>query len=114
MRASELIDRDVRTNGEGWAVSTLEEATRLCAPFVELMGDPRLGDIDSALVRGYAAQLEKLPSGIRKDVPNGLALSLADLQRVESERGLSTMPASRSQRSIAKIGEAFAWAKREE
>src|SRR3546814_14542307 len=98
MRASELIDRDVRTNGEGWAVSTLEEATRLCAPFVELMGDPRLGDIDRALVRGYAAQLEKLPSGIRTAVPNGLAISLPELQRDAAERGPSTMPASRSQR----------------
>src|SRR3546814_17207581 len=59
MRASELIDLYVRTHGEGWAVSPLEEATRLCAPIVDLMGDPRIGDLERALERGYGAHMKK-------------------------------------------------------
>jgi integrase len=111
MRASKLVANFLAAKNPKWSRATFIQMEGMCSTFVELMGDPALGEIDRPLLRRYQHELLKLPSNIYQAARRLGTTTLADL--VHLSAGLPRMKEERAAAYVAKIGEAFGWAKRE-
>jgi integrase len=111
MPASKLVENFLAAKRPTWSAATFIQMEGMCSTFVELMGDPTLGDIDRSLLRRYQLELLKLPSNIYQTARRLGTTTLADL--VHLSAGLPRMKEERAAAYVAKIGEAFGWAKRE-
>lgn len=110
--ASVMLGAYYADKGAGWARATLDQNKRMCAVFVDLMGDPVLGLIDRELVKSYRSRLLGVPLDLHRVKARHPGVDLAGLIERASAEGLPVMDEVRADRHIAKIGEAFAWAAR--
>jgi len=93
-----------------WAPSTREQNMRMCAVFVELMDDPVVGAIDRDMIFEFTRKLLRLPQDLRNVRTKHPGLSLKKLSELAEKEGWPTQNEARAARYIAKIGEAFVWA----
>lgn len=110
--ASVMLAAYYADKGAGWARATLDQNKRMCAVFVDLMGDPVLGLIDREMVKSYRSRLRGVPLDLHRVKARHPGVDLAGLIELASAEGLPVMDEVRADRHIAKIGEAFAWAVR--
>lgn len=114
MRASELLKEFVKAKRPGWSPATViqvcgEDGTGgMLGVFVELMGDPALGDIDGVMMLEYRQRLLTLPADLHQTRRRLKVTTLAEL--VEASEGLPRMLGTRADAYVSKISEAFKWA----
>lgn len=111
MRCSALLK--VYNNEKALKPGTLEKYRLIHGLFIELMGDPALGDIDRELVRTYREVAATVPcefNQIRKvDKPHH-GLSIHELIEAGRRDGLPLLGSERAGEYVAKIGGVFKWA----
>lgn len=109
---SVMLNAYYADKGAGWAPATLDQNKRMCAVFVDLMGDPVLGLIDRELVKSYRSKLLVVPLALHRVKAKHPGVGMAGLIELASAEGWPVMDGLRADRHIAKIGEAFTWATR--
>jgi integrase len=112
MRASELLKEFFRAKSPTWSAATRESMRSMCGAFVELTGDPKLGEIDRVAILRYREQLLKLPHNLPVSRRRLGVTTLADLVTAAAGAGLPSMKEQRADEYLTKIGEAFSWAER--
>lgn len=110
MRASELLEEFYKGKWPTWSVATREQMRAMCGAFVELVGNPLLGEIDRVSILRYREQLMRLPNNLPMARRRLGVSSLADL--IATGAALPSMSGARADAYVAKIGEAFGWAVR--
>lgn len=113
MPCSALLDAYYRAKESHWAPATIGQNRRMHGLFIELMGDPVLGDIDRELVREYMAHVAAVPHNSNRLRGPGKKYHGVDIQgliKAAEAEGLELMGPERAGRYVQKIGEAFKWA----
>lgn len=113
MPCSALLDAYYKARESRWAPSTNGQNRHMLGLFVELMGDPILGDIDRELVREYMARVAAVPHNSNRLRGPGKKYHGVDIQgliKAAGADGLELMGAERAGRYVQKIGGAFKWA----
>jgi integrase len=114
MRASELLEQFYKAKRPGWSPATViqvcgEDGTGgMLGVFVELMGDPAIGDIDGVMMLEYRQRLLTLPADLHQTRRRLKTTTLAEL--VQASEGLPRMLGTRADAYVTKISEAFKWA----
>ncbi len=74
--------------------------------FIDLMGDPMLGEIDGDLIHAFAQRLQELPVDIYQSRRrHGAELSLPELIELAKEKGLKCKSEQTARTHVAHIGE---------
>lgn len=105
MKASDLVNRFMSAKAKHWSEATKIEMKGKCGAFVDLMGDPALGDIDGGMVLDYEDRLLTVPANIHLvrlnqigvPAPKGGAWTHVQVGRVEHRLAmprLTTAPAA--------------------
>ncbi|MEG2817136.1 MAG: site-specific integrase [Comamonas sp.] len=96
-----------------WSAATIEKNRRFHGLFVELMGNPVLGNINRELMRSFREAVEAVPCSfntIRREDKPYHGLSIHKLVETGKRDGLELIGAGRAGEYVAKIGGAFNWA----
>ncbi|MBV7417321.1 site-specific integrase [Comamonas sp. CMM03] len=113
MPCSALLDAYYKAREGRWAPSTNGQNRHMLGLFVELMGDPVLGDIDRELVREYMERVAGVPHGSNRCRGPGKKYHGMDIQGLIKAAGadeVELIGPVRAGRYVQKIGGAFKWA----
>lgn len=111
MQCSALLEAFYRE--KRWSAATIEKNRRFHGLFVELMGNPVLGNINRELMRSFREAVEAVPCSfntIRREDKPYHGLSIHKLVEAGKRDGLELIGAGRAGEYVAKIGGAFNWA----
>lgn len=112
MLVSELFQQFFAAMDPGWRPSTRTQMRGFCEVFESLMGDPLLDAIDRSMMRAFREAMMTLPHGLhlaRRRFPHAAVKELAKLDTTSAR-----ISPKRADHYVAKVGEAFGWAVREE
>ena len=115
LRLSTLVEDFIARHKEQWRPNTLHTNQDRCMAAVELLDDPRLGDIDRPGMLAYTDMLKKLPNDRHKvrarfQRPNA---NFRDLIALADEYSLPRLTPAALEKMINGIGEMFSWAHRQ-
>lgn len=111
MRCSALLEAFYRDSG--WSIATLDKNKPLHGLFVELMGDPSIGDIDRDMLREYKRRAAEVPHRHNSLRQKGWAyhgLSLEALIEAGKRDDLELLGEERAARRVADLDAPFKWA----
>jgi len=115
LRLSALMVDFIARHKEQWRPNTLHTNQDRCMAAVELLDDPRLGDIDRPGMLAYTDMLKKLPNDRHKvrarfQLPNA---NFRDLIALADEHSLPRLTPAALEKMINGIAELFSWAHRQ-
>jgi integrase len=110
MRVSELIDKYVKAKSAGWRLETRNRVRVMLRPFVELMGDPKIGGVERSTVRDYMDELQRLPRDARKARRSAPVSTAQELIGWADGHGVDRMHARTARLYVAKLSELLKWA----
>lgn len=110
MLTSDLLKKFFEHKFPIWGLDQKNKMTSICSCFIELMENPKLGNIDRELIRKYEEKLKRMPAnrdrvGKRLGINN--AIKLLDLTGKNDERRLSTKTI---ESYLSKLSALFRWA----
>jgi len=97
-----------------WKEDQRRKMTTVCEVFVELMDDPKLSQIDRALIREFMARLQTLPADLYQSRRRHGTTTLVDLITAADAAGDPKMNPQTVNNYIGKLSEMLKWAVREE
>ncbi|WP_439685716.1 site-specific integrase [Cupriavidus oxalaticus] len=116
MRASELVDAFMKFKVDGGHWTNEDHRRKMeteLGVFVELMGNPTLGNLDRPAIDRYRNMLGTLPANLyqaRRKVAGGMGLPLAELARQAAAKGLPSMGAQTIDAYVRRLSEMLGWA----
>jgi len=112
-KSSWLVESFLAAKDSNWSAEQRTKMHGMCNTFVDLMGDPKLSDVDRELIRDYETQLRRMPANrynaARRHGTNN-PIELQNLAETNREPLLSSTSVFTY---ISKLSEMFKWAKRE-
>jgi integrase len=106
---SEMLDAYHSDKMAVWAPATFEQSKRMCALFVELMGNPVMSKINQEMIKAYRLILQRVPLDLHRVRRKHPDVALSNLIELAAKDGVESMSMQRADRYVAKIGEAFVW-----
>ncbi|WP_343876634.1 site-specific integrase, partial [Cupriavidus pauculus] len=111
MKASELVAAFMKAKRDDWKDDHRRKMETELGAFVELMGDPALGELDRPAIDRYRDLLRQLPANTylaRRRL--GTHLSLHELAGQVASKGMPTMAATTVDAYVRRLSEMFGWA----
>jgi integrase len=111
MKVSELVAAFMKAKTGDWKADHRQKMETELGAFVELMGDPALGDLDRPAIDRYRDLLRGLPPNTylaRRRL--GMHLSLRELAELVASKNMPTMASTTVDAYVRRLSEMFGWA----
>lgn len=114
MKMSQLKESFLAAKKPHWKSDQYARMSKECDLFIEVMDDPRLGDIDPPLIRKYLEKLQSLPGDLRLARSRFGTSRIDDLIKNAAAHSLNQMSLDAAIRHIRLLSEALNWGVRNE
>ena len=113
MRVSELMQLFLAAKAEDWKEDQRRRVPNQLQPFVDLMNDPRLEEVDRQMIQRYRKQLRELPADLRKARQENPKATSSDLIAWAQAENVTRMALRTVDSYVVKLSEMFNWAVQE-